>query len=226
MNTKPRILVIDDESAIREMLSVNLQANGFEVHLAESGQRGLEQTNMQHPHLIILDLGLPDLPGFEVLAKLRAWTEIPVIVLTVNDDEATKVSLLDAGADDYLTKPFSSPELLARIRAGLRRNRLAEATPIFKSEDLTIDVSQNFVQVRDQHVKLTATEFALLSRLVRASGRVVTQRELLHDIWGPHSIEQTQYLRIYVGLLRKKIEVSPSSPRHLLTEPGVGYRLI
>lgn len=226
MSPRPRILVIDDEAAIRDMLSINLVANGFQVGVAASGAEALQQAVEFHPHMIILDLGLPDVNGLEVLKRLREWTDIPVMVLTVNDDEQAKVELLDAGADDYLTKPFSVPELLARIRVGLRRHHLAEATPIFKSGNLEVDLNQHRVSVGAEPVKLTSTEYALLSRLVRENGRVVSQGQLLNDIWGPHSLDQTQYLRIYIGQLRKKLEGDPSAPLHILTEPGVGYRIV
>jgi two-component system KDP operon response regulator KdpE len=226
MNSKPRILVVDDESAIRDMLSVHLSANDFQVGLAVNGSDALMKASEFHPHLIILDLGLPDMNGLIVLQKLRVWTDIPVVVLTVNDDEQKKVELLDAGADDYLTKPFSVPELLARIRVGLRRHHLAEATPIFKSGNLEVDLNQHKVKVGGLLVKLTSTEYELLSRLIRENGRVVPQSQLLNDVWGPQSLDQIQYLRIYIGLLRKKLEADPSAPAHILTEPGVGYRLI
>lgn len=226
MTTIPRILVVDDESAIRDMLSVHLSANGFQVVFAVNGNDALAKASEFHPHLIILDLGLPDMNGLVVLQKLRVWTDIPVVVLTVNDDEQKKVELLDAGADDYLTKPFSVPELLARIRVGLRRHHLAEATPIFKSGNLEVDLNQHKVRVGSLPVKLTLTEYELLSRLVRENGRVVPQSQLLNDVWGPQSLDQIQYLRIYIGLLRKKLEADPSAPTHILTEPGVGYRIV
>ena len=226
MSPTPRILVVDDESAIRNMLSVSLVANGFEVGLAASGNEALKVAAEFHPHLIILDLGLPDMNGLQVLKALRQWTDIPVVVLTVNDDEGTKVELLDAGADDYLTKPFSVPELLARIRVGLRRHHLAEATPIFRSGNIEVDLNKHKVQVNAVQIKLTTTEYELLSRLVRENGRVVSQIQLLNDVWGAQATEQIQYLRIYIGLLRKKLEPDPSAPVHILTEPGVGYQIV
>jgi two-component system KDP operon response regulator KdpE len=226
MTAAARILVVDDESAIRDMLLVNLQASGFQVGLAVNGADGLLKAGEFHPHLIILDLGMPDMNGLEVLKRLRHWTEIPVVILTVNDDEQTKVDLLDAGADDYLTKPFSVPELLARIRVSLRRHHLVEATPVFKSGRLEVDLNQRKVQLDGVMVKLTSTEFELLSRLIRENGRVVSQAQLLTDVWGPRSTDQVQYLRIYIGQLRKKLEADPSTPIHVLTEPGVGYRIV
>jgi len=221
-----RILVIDDEPAIRNLLRLNLESQGFVMTQAETGEAGLRAAEIFHPHLIILDLGLPDLSGFEVLKRFRAWTSIPILILTAAEDEDTKVDLLDAGADDYLTKPFGIPELLARIRVGLRNRRAIEATPVFRSGSLQVDVNQSICKMGDTVVKLTATELELLKILVREQGRVVSQKQLLTEVWGPHSLEQTQYLRIYIAQLRKKIELNPSSPQHILTEPGVGYRIV
>lgn len=220
-----RILVIDDEASIRNLLQANLGANGYEVSSATSGALGLQAAAEFHPHAIILDLGLPDMNGLEALKKLREWTQVPVIILTVADDEASKVRLLDAGADDYLTKPFGLPELLARVRVVLR-TRAVEATPLFRSGDLEVDLHRHEVAVGGTPVKLTSTEFAILSRLVRGNGKVVPQVQLLTEIWGPHAADQSHYLRIYVGHLRKKLEKDPARPVHLLTEPGVGYRLV
>lgn len=222
----PRILIIDDEPTIRSMLRRHLELNKFEVHEAESSMQGLEAASSAHPHLIILDLGLPDASGLITLQRLREWTSIPVIILTVTDDETTKVELLDAGADDYLTKPFGLPELLARVRVSLRRHSFQEATPVFKSGDLEVDLNDRTVKIKGQIIKLTATEFSLLTRLVREHGKVVSQTQLLQEVWGPHSLEQQHYLRIYVGALRKKIEKDPTKPDHIITEPGVGYKLI
>jgi two-component system KDP operon response regulator KdpE len=222
---KARILIIDDELAIRNLLRLSLTNQGFEIADADRGQLGLDKATEFHPHLIILDLGLPDMGGLEVLKGLRKWTTIPVIILTVNDDETTKVALLDAGADDYLTKPFGTPELLARVRVALRRHG-QEATPVFKSGDLEIDLSVRQVKVGSLNVKLTATEFELLSVLVRNQGRVVPQAQLLTEVWGKFATEETHYLRIYVGQLRKKIESDSSHPKHILTDPGIGYRIV
>jgi two-component system KDP operon response regulator KdpE len=222
----PRILVIDDEPTIRGMLRRQLELNKFEVHEAENSAQGLEAASSAHPHLIILDLGLPDASGLQTLQKLREWTSIPVIILTVTDDEKTKVELLDAGADDYLTKPFGLPELLARVRVSLRRHSFQEATPVFKSGDLEVDLNDRSVKLKGQTVKLTATEFSLLTRLVRENGKVVSQMQLLQEVWGPHSLEQQHYLRIYIGALRKKIERDPTKPDHIITESGVGYKII
>ena len=222
--SKIRILVIDDEAAIRNLLRSSLERH-YEIIEAASGSEGLAKAESDHPHLVILDLGLPDQSGFEVLKSLRKWTTIPILILTVQDDEAMKVDLLDAGADDYLTKPFSVPELMARIRVGLRNHNSEEATPVFKSEDLEIELNRKTVKVSGVPVKLTATEFLLLSLLVRQHGQVVSQVHLLREVWGKNAVDQSHYLRIYIGQLRKKIEKDPSSPRHILTEPGVGYRI-
>lgn len=226
MNELTRILIIDDEKAIRDTLKMNLKSENYAVEEAVNGLEGLEKVKSYHPHLIILDLGLPDRSGLEVLRELRTWTKIPVIVLTVFDDEATKVKLLDIGADDYLTKPFGPSELTARIRVALRHYGKMEATPVFESGNLKVDLNQRQVVVDGREVKLTKTEFELLQRLVRDSGKVVPQLKLMKEIWGSQSQEETHYLRIYIKQLRKKIEKNPSEPMHILTEPGVGYRLI
>jgi two-component system KDP operon response regulator KdpE len=208
------------------MLKAALTAHGYEVAEAAYGKDGISFASSFHPHLIILDLGLPDMPGDQVLEKLRTWTEIPVIVLTVTDDEDSKVSLLDKGADDYLTKPFGLQELLARIRVGLRHKDLIEATPTFSSGELFIDLNGHKVIVNGVPAKLTTTEYELLSQLVRSRGRVVSQSYLLKAVWGPNAEDQGHYLRIYIGQLRKKLEADPSSPKHIITEPGVGYRIV
>jgi two-component system KDP operon response regulator KdpE len=221
-----RVLIIDDEQAIRSLLMVSLKNEGYEVAEAINGTAGLEKAASFHPHLIILDLGLPEMGGYEVLKSLRQWTSIPVLILTVHDDESTKVSLLDAGADDYLTKPFGTPELLARVRVSLRHHNALEATPIFKSSDIEVDLNQKTVKVSGELVKLTLTEFALLSLLVRNAGKVVAQSQLMTGVWGKTAADQTHYLRIYIAQLRKKLEKDASRPQHIFTEPGVGYRII
>jgi len=223
---KVRILVVDDEASIRKLLRHALESQRFEVGEAETGEKGVTTAAEFHPHLIVLDLGLPDIGGLEVLRRLRKWTEVPILILTVHDDESTKVELLDSGADDYLTKPFSVPELMARIRVALRTHNRTEATPVFLSGDLEVDVNQKRVLRNREIVHLTATEFSLLSLLIRHNGKVVSQSQLLTEIWGPNSTEQSHYLRIYVAQLRKKIEADPSNPKHILTEPGVGYKIV
>lgn len=221
-----RILLIDDEPSIRSMLKSNFQANFYSVAEAKDGAEGIAKAHSFHPHLVILDLSLPDRSGLDILRELRTWTKTPVIILTVFDDEETKVRLLDAGADDYLTKPFGASELMARVRVALRHGDRIEATPVFESGSLKIDLNHRRVEVSGCEVKLTKTEFELLQRLVRESGKVVSQHKLLREIWGALAQEESHYLRIYIKQLRKKIEKDPSSPEHILTEPGVGYRLV
>ncbi len=221
-----RILIIDDEKAIRNILRLHLVNNGFEVAEAATGEDGLKLAEEFHPHLIILDLGLPDKIGIDVLRALRRWTMVPVIVLTVNDAESAKVALLDAGADDYLTKPFGTPELLARVRVSLRHHQDSEATPIFKSGDLEVNINTREIKRGDRVIKLTSTEYELLRALVRHRGKVVPQTHLLVGVWGRTAVDQTHYLRIYVAQLRKKIEPDSSHPMHILTEPGIGYRIV
>jgi two-component system, OmpR family, KDP operon response regulator KdpE len=226
MSSSSRILIIDDEAAVRNVVKMALANAGHSIAEAATGAEGLDKASSFHPNLIILDLGLPDLNGREVLKQLRSWTTIPVIVLTVTDDEKTKVALLDSGADDYLTKPFGPDELLARIRVALRHTGMIEATPIFESGDLKVDLNKKTVLVSENQIRLTSTEYAVLSRLVRDHGKVVSQIQLLKEIWGTTAKDQSHYLRIYINQLRKKIESNPSEPVHILTEPGVGYRLI
>ncbi len=226
MNNLTRVLLIDDEVAIRKVVRLNLESNGYQFAEAVDGRSGLEQVNQFHPHLVLLDLGLPDMTGHEVLKELRRWSRVPIIVLTVDDNESTKVKLLDSGADDYLTKPFGTQELLARVRVALRNLGKIEATPVFLSDDLEIDLTQHTVKVSGKEVKLTNTEYEVLSRLARDHGKVIPQMQLLKQIWGAASEDQSHYLRIYINQLRKKIEKNPSEPKHILTEPGVGYRLV
>lgn len=221
---KPSALIIDDEIQIRRLLRVALEAAGYVVHDAETGQLGLQEVALRRPDAVVLDLGLPDLSGLDVLRRLREWSEVPVLILSVRDGEADKVAALDAGADDYVTKPFSTAELLARLRVAQRRARPAEETVVFQHEGLTVDLVARRV-ARDQHeVKLTATEYALLAFFVRHAGRVLTHRQILREVWGPKSEEHRQYLRVYVTHLRQKIEPVPSAPVLIRTEPGIGYR--
>ena len=226
MKNETRILIVDDEAVIRQTLRTQLQTLNYQVAEAVNGAEGLRLAAEFHPHLIVLDLGLPDKNGLDVLKELRAWTKIPILILTATDDERTKVQLLDAGADDYLTKPFGSSEFLARIRVGLRHHGMIEATPIFVSADLSVDLNRRAVSRDGQEIKLTNTEFEVLARLVRDHGKVVSQAQLLRQIWGSTADDQTHYLRIYINQLRKKLEKNPSQPQHILTEAGVGYRII
>lgn len=220
-----RVLIIDDERAIRRMLRVSLESEGYQVVEAESGEEGLVLAANTRPELILLDLGLPDLGGEVVLRRLREWSKVPVIILTVRDRDADKVELLDAGADDYVTKPFSPPELLARMRAALRHVSGGAGEATVTSGALEIDLARRVV-IRDRkEIHLTATEYEILRLLAVNLGKVVTQRQLLLQVWGPQAVEQTQYLRVHVGQIRKKIEADPSRPQLLITEPGVGYRL-
>jgi two-component system KDP operon response regulator KdpE len=221
-----KILIVDDEVAIRQLLVSQLRTHGFITAEAGTGEAALETTERFHPHLLILDLGLPGMSGLQVLKSLRHWTKVPILILTVNDEERSKVELLDAGADDYLTKPFSVSELLARVRVCLRTHGLIEATPIFQSGDLKVNLNSREITVQNSIVKLTNTEFELLAALIREQGRVVPQTQLLKQIWGTTSMDQSHYLRIYVNQLRKKIEPNPSIPMHLITESGVGYRIV
>ena len=220
----PVALIIDDEAQIRRLLRLVLEAESYRVHEAETGQHGLMETASRKPDIILLDLGLPDLQGLEVLKRLREWSEAPVIVLTVRDDVEEKVAALDAGADDYVTKPFSTPELLARLRAAQRKTRPDEEISVFKNGDLVVDLTARVVTRAGREVKLTATEYALLRLFVKHPGRVLTHRYILREIWGPKSEEHRQYLRVYITHLRQKIEPDPTRPSLISTQPGIGYR--
>src|SRR5215831_7065588 len=221
---KPVALIIDDEVQIRRLLRVALEAENYQVHEAETGQQGLAEIASRRPAVILLDLGLPDVDGLDVLRRLREWSEAPVLILSVRDDETGKVAALDAGADDYVTKPFSTPELLARLRAAQRKTRPEEEVSVFKTGDLVVDLTARIVTRNGDEVKLTATEYALLRLFVRHAGRVLTHRYILREIWGPKSEEHRQYLRVYVTHLRQKIESDSTHPRLIKTEPGIGYR--
>ena len=222
-----QVLVIDDESSIRKIIKLNLLSHGFSVVEAESGAQGIECVRESRPNVIILDLGLPDCSGISVLKEIRSWSKVPIIVLTVRDEESTKVSLLESGADDYITKPFSVPELVARVRVCLRNHpEDGAASPVFESGDLKIDLIEHKVFLAEKEIHLTVTEFNFLKVLVKHAGRVVPQESILTEVWGTSAVDSTHYLRIYVGQLRKKIEANPSKPRHILTEPGLGYRIV
>jgi two-component system KDP operon response regulator KdpE len=221
---KPVALIVDDEVQIRRLLRVVLEAEDYQVHEADTGQQGLTEIASRRPGIILLDLGLPDMEGLEVLKRLREWSAAPVLVLSVRDDEQGKVAALDAGAEDYVTKPFSTPELLARLRTAQRKTRPEEEVSVFKSGDLIVDLTARVVTRGGREIKLTATEYALLRLFVRYPGRVLTHRYILREIWGPKSEEHRQYLRVYVTHLRQKIEADPTKPRLIKTEPGIGYR--
>jgi len=221
---KPVALIIDDEVQMRRLLRVVLEGESYQVHEVDTAQQGLTEIAGRRPDVILLDLGLPDMDGREALKRLREWSEAPVLVLSVRDDEQGKVAALDAGADDYVTKPFSTPELLARLRAAQRKTRPTEEVSIFKHGDLIVDLTAHVVSRAGREIKLTATEYALLRLFVRHAGRVLTHRYILREIWGPKSEEHRQYLRVYVTHLRQKIEQDPTKPSLIKTESGIGYR--
>jgi two-component system, OmpR family, KDP operon response regulator KdpE len=228
MNLAARILVIDDEPQIRRFLDISLRAQGYRVLHAEDGRSGIDLLATQGAELVILDLGLPDRDGMQVLADLRQWTQVPVLVLTARDDEAEKVSALDAGANDYVTKPFGVQELMARLRALLRSQALPEGTqpPVYDDGTLRVDLARRDVHVRGEPLVLSRKEYALLALLVRHAGRVVTQPQLLREIWGPTHQADTHYLRVLVAKLRQKLGDDAAHPRWLVTEPGVGLRFV
>ncbi|MBP3966830.1 response regulator [Paenibacillus lignilyticus] len=225
--TGARILIIDDEPQIRKLLQVSLQAHHFDIHTAATGEDGVYQASIIHPDLIVLDLGLPDISGMEVLRRVREWSRIPVIVLTAKDREDDKIAALDSGADDYVTKPFGMGELLARIRVALRHAAKSADEPVLQFGRLMIDLAQRVVELDGNRVKLTPTEYDLLKVLASSAGKVITQRQLLQQVWGGHHHEtDSHYLRIYIGHLRKKLEEDPTRPVFIETEPGIGYRFL
>ncbi|HHY95232.1 MAG TPA: response regulator [Firmicutes bacterium] len=221
-----RVLIVDDEAPIRRLLKVALEAHGYEVAEACSGRAGLEQAAVWHPDLIILDLGLPDLDGLEVIKSLREWSRVPVIILSVREQEQDKIRALDGGADDYVTKPFSLGELLARMRVALRHAAKTEEDPVLTFGGLTVDLAHRSVTVDGREVRLTPTEYEILKYLALHAGRVLTHHQLLRAVWGPAYEQETHYLRVYVAQLRRKIERDPARPGYIVTEPGVGYRLV
>lgn len=226
MKTGAKILVIDDEKAIRRFMDASLGAKGYEVLLAKTGQEGLKAAEESHPDIIVLDLNLPDKDGLDVLKGIREFSKVPVIILTVKNSDTDKEQLLDAGADDYLVKPFSLTELLARIRVALRHSLNLQEDTVFKHGALEIDFARRQARVDGEEVHLSVTEFNLLKALVAHAGKIVTQSHLLSEIWGPHAVEQSHYLRIYVSQLRRKLEERhPALRGFILTEPGVGYRI-
>jgi len=221
---KAEILIIDDEQQIRRLLEITLESNGYKVLQAETGKEGVIQAASHPPELILLDIGLPDKSGHEILKELRQWYNKSIIILSVQNNETDIVTALDNGATDYLSKPFRTAELLARIRSAIRRNQLTNGTTIVDAGDLQIDLVARTVKKNNQLVKLTSTEFNLISLFARNEGRVLTHRFILKEIWGVGYQIETQYLRVFVGSLRKKIEENPNNPLHIITESGVGYR--
>lgn len=220
-----RILVIDDEAAIRRFLHSALSSEEFYLHEAESGQGGLSAATTFRPDVILLDLGLPDMDGVEVIRRIREWSSVPIIILSVREREDDKVAALDAGADDYITKPFGVGELLARIRAALRRSLKHADEPVFRNDELMVDLTMRHVFADGVEIQLTPTEYDLLRLLITHAGKVLTHSQILKQIWGTAYQEQSQVLRVTISNLRKKIERDPSRPKHITTEPGVGYRL-
>ncbi|MDA8446226.1 two-component system response regulator KdpE [Paracidovorax valerianellae] len=234
MSLAPRtVIVIEDEPQIRRFVRSALEAEGWHVHEAATLREGLSAAGTRQPDLLVLDLGLPDGDGVGLIRDVRGWSAVPIIVLSARTDEADKIAALDAGADDYLTKPFGTGELLARVRANLRRPRAAGGNgltptaeePVFRFGDIEVDRTARVVRRSAAEVHLTPTEYRMLAVLVANAGRVITQRQLLREVWGPMRSDQNHYLRIYMGHLRQKLEADPAQPRHLLTETGVGYRL-
>jgi two-component system, OmpR family, KDP operon response regulator KdpE len=221
-----RVLVIDDEVPILRALKINLTARKYEVSTAADGKSGLAAMARERPDVLILDLGLPDMDGTEVIRGVRGWTSTPIIVLSAWGQESQKVAALDAGADDYVTKPFGMDELLARLRAAVRRGAPAPDEPVVTTAEFTVDLARKRVTRAGADVRLTPTEWQLLEVLVRNSDRLVTQRQLLSEVWGPGYQTEANYLRVYVANLRRKLEPDPSAPRYLLTEPGMGYRFL
>jgi two-component system KDP operon response regulator KdpE len=223
---KPIALVVDDEVQIRRLLRVCLEADGYRVLEAATGQEAITEAAQRKPDVVILDLGLPDMDGVKVLERLREWSRVPVLVLSVRDREEDKIAALDHGADDYVTKPFATGELLARLRVARRHADPAPEMSVFRSGRLEVDLTARVVKLEGKEVKLTATEYSLLRLFVQHAGKVLTHRHILREVWGPNYLEQTHYLRVYMAHLREKLEREPANPRLLITEPGVGYRLI
>jgi len=228
MSNAPQILVIDDEQQILRALRTILTENDFKVTTASRGEEGLTLAATLEPDLVILDLGLPDMDGVEVCARLREWTQCPIIVLSVRDSERDKVAALDQGADDYLTKPFGIEELLARVRVALRHaaSRKGEQSKVVKAGLLTIDLAWHIIKRGEEEIKLTGTEYKLLTYLASNHGRVLTHQSILTHVWGPADADHTEYLRVYMRQLRKKLEEDPERPQYILTEPGIGYRFM
>lgn len=226
MTDGAQILIVDDEIQIRRFLRISLEANGYRIHETATGQDAILKTAQLRPDLVILDMGLPDMDGLAVLRRIREWTPTPVIILSVRDSDQDKVEALDAGADDYLTKPFSMEELMARIRTAQRHAQPQQDESVFASGSLRVDLARRVVTVNETLVKLTPTEYALLRLMIQHAGRVLTHQQILREVWGPEYVQETHYLRVYFAQLRQKLEADPTRPALLVTEPGVGYRLL
>ena len=218
------VLVVDDDPALVRALCINLRARGYEVHAADTGAGALRLAASRPPDAVVLDLGLPDMDGGEVIAGLRGWTDVPILVLSAREQSRQKVAALDAGADDFVVKPFGMDELLARLRAAIRRGRPAPTEPTITTEDFTIDLAAGRVTAGGRDVRLTPTEWHLLEVLIRHEGKLVPRKQLLQEVWGPAYETETNYLRVYMAQLRRKLERDPAHPQHLITEPGLGYR--
>jgi two-component system KDP operon response regulator KdpE len=222
-----RVLVVDDEAPIRRAMAANLRARGFDVDLAESGEEALAMAARQHPDVVLLDLGLPGMDGLDVIDGLRGWSQVPIVVLSARGSERDKVAALDAGADDYVSKPFGMDELLARLRAAVRRTAVGEEVAVVSTPDFSVDlVAKRVLEPGGQPVRLTPTEWLLLEVLVRNRGKLVSQRQLLQEVWGPSYGDESNYLRVHMAHLRGKLEPDRSRPRYLITEPGMGYRFV
>jgi two-component system KDP operon response regulator KdpE len=226
MSEGPVILIIDDEIQVRRFLRLSLEAHGYRVREAVTGDEGMNNARMFHPDCIILDLALPDMEGIDVLRKIREWSSTPVIVLSVRNSENDKIGLLDAGANDYLTKPFSIGELLARIRAMMRSVIPDSEQGVFRTGKLAIDFVHRLATLADNEIKLTPTEYSLLCLLARYAGKVITSTQIIREIWGPNFQPDSSYLRVYILQLRRKVEDDPANPKLIITEPGVGYRML
>jgi two-component system KDP operon response regulator KdpE len=222
--TSGRVLIVDDEPQIRRTLELNLAARGFDVDQASTGEVALDIAGRRHPDLVILDLGLPGMDGIDVVRKLREWSRVPIVVLSAREHETAKVAALEAGADDYVTKPFSMNELVARVRAALRRAAPPEEEAKVVTDDLTVDLSAKRISTTAGEVRLTPTQWHLVEVLVRNRGRLVSQRQLLQEVWGPSYSAESHYLRVFMAQIRRKLEPDPSHPRYFITEPGMGYR--
>ena len=219
-----RVLVVDDEPQILRGMGTNLRARGYEVDTAADGEQALDMAARQRPDVVILDLGLPGIDGIEVIRGLRAWSSMPIVVLSARDQERDKVLALDAGADDYVTKPFGMDELLARLRAAVRRSTPADESAVVETSAFSVDLGAKRVGSAEGDVRLTPTEWHLVELLVRHPGKLLSQRQLLHEVWGPRYEDETNYLRVYMAQIRRKLEPDPAHPRYFITEPGMGYR--